>query len=305
MTKRLFIFAAYDSDNIIDPTLIYYLKSLSGLGDIVFTMDNELSENELNKVAKIPNVLRVSALHHREYDFGSYKRGYIWARDNNVLNNYDWVYLVNDSVLGPLFDLRHTLETLESSGAELTGMTSCYQNQTPLHIQSWFVGLKQEIVKSKLFDDFMLSVVPETEKKRIVFKYEVRLSQIFINNGCNIKTILGPVDCDYVYKDLYGVIKNKIPFIKKYSLKNFWLGDFLWSYLDEKEIVNIQNYAKRQGLKLDNKSITQPYVQIYRLSLLGLPVFSIKYRYCYDCYQYKMYVLDKIPFLKIIKKKKA
>ena len=79
--KRLFLFAAFDKDNIVDDTLIYYIKALSKFGDIVFVMDNNLSTAEIQKISKIPNVLYTNATKHGEYDFGSYKRGYIWAQD--------------------------------------------------------------------------------------------------------------------------------------------------------------------------------------------------------------------------------
>ena len=36
--KRLFLFAGFDRDNIVDDTLIYYIQALSKLGDIIFVM---------------------------------------------------------------------------------------------------------------------------------------------------------------------------------------------------------------------------------------------------------------------------
>ena len=42
--KRLFLFAGYDRDGIVDDSLLWYLKSLSGLGDIVFVMDNDATD---------------------------------------------------------------------------------------------------------------------------------------------------------------------------------------------------------------------------------------------------------------------
>ena len=82
MSKRLFIFAGYDKDCIVDETLLHYLKSLSELGDIVFTMDNSLSDTEASKITSIKNILSVTAVNHGEYDFGSYKRGFQYAKKN-------------------------------------------------------------------------------------------------------------------------------------------------------------------------------------------------------------------------------
>ena len=46
MTKRLFLFAAYDKNNVIDDTVVHYVKHLSSLGDVIFVMDNHLSQSE-------------------------------------------------------------------------------------------------------------------------------------------------------------------------------------------------------------------------------------------------------------------
>ena len=84
MAKRLFIFGGYDKDGIVDGTLLYYLQALSELGDIVFNMDNDASDFELSKIKSIPNMLYVNAKRYGEYDFGSYKRGYAWAKENDI-----------------------------------------------------------------------------------------------------------------------------------------------------------------------------------------------------------------------------
>ena len=49
---------------------------------------------------------------HREYDFGSYKRGYRWATENNVLKNYDNLIFCNDSAFGPFYSLESIFKSL-------------------------------------------------------------------------------------------------------------------------------------------------------------------------------------------------
>ena len=80
--KRLCIFAHYDKDNIIDDYVIYYLNSLKEVcDDIIFVSDNNLQEEERNKLNGI--VSKIIAKSHGEYDFGSYKRGFLY------LDSYD------------------------------------------------------------------------------------------------------------------------------------------------------------------------------------------------------------------------
>ncbi|MFQ6760505.1 MAG: rhamnan synthesis F family protein, partial [Alphaproteobacteria bacterium] len=146
-TKRLFLFAGYDKDGIIDDTLVHYLTELSKLGDIVLVMDCDVADT--TKLSGIKNILHTELARHNEYDFGSYKRGYIWAHDNKILEKYDWVYLVNDSVYGPLYSLDNVLNTLEQD-SEVVGMIDVFDTDIlPRHIQSWFIGLKENIATSK------------------------------------------------------------------------------------------------------------------------------------------------------------
>ena len=82
MTKRLFLFAGYDRDGIIDDAMIMYVRALSKMGDVIVCMDSKCKNSETAKLK--PFVLHAMALRHGEYDFGSYKRAYTFARDKKI-----------------------------------------------------------------------------------------------------------------------------------------------------------------------------------------------------------------------------
>jgi len=222
MQKRLFIFAAYDRDGIIDETLMYYLRSLSDMGDIIFTMDSDITNTELDKVKKISHMLHAAAIRHGEYDFGSYKRGYIYALENNLLENYDYIYLVNDSVYGPMFNLMPILEKMESEYAGnafgMIGLHSTINDQYgyPDHVQSWFVGIAAPICRTPWFESFMRGVSHQSSKNQIVWKYEVGLSQLLM--GHNIK--IGKLEKKICGLKIYDGYIKSIPFIKKLAIRN-------------------------------------------------------------------------------------
>ena len=96
MTRRLFLFAGYNAHGLIDESLIFYIRALSKCGDVILCMDSDCSDSELKKIT--PYVLHATAQRHGEYDFGSYKRAYLYAADTGILDKYDFVYIVNDSV---------------------------------------------------------------------------------------------------------------------------------------------------------------------------------------------------------------
>ena len=149
MTKRLFLFAGYDADGIIDDSLILYVGALSKLGDVVLCMDSDCNKSQVAKLK--PFVLYAAAQRHGEYDFGSYKRAYVWARDNLDLSKYDFVYMVNDSVYGPLFPLKPYFEKMESQNTDAFGLVKNTKASHP-HIQSWFIGMRKSVFLSQWFD---------------------------------------------------------------------------------------------------------------------------------------------------------
>ena len=222
MTKRLFLFAAYDRDGIVDDALLYYLRALSELGDIIVVMDNDAAPAELRRITAIPNVIHATATRHGEYDFGSYKRAYQYARGARLLKKYDWLYLVNDSVFGPLFPLSGLLTRMEAeyqnNAFGMSGTTdSDIRRSYPFHIQSWFVGLSAATYRAPWFDAFMESITHLPTKDEIVWRYEIGLSRHLMGAGIRI----GRVDPNASCTDIYarGYIQT-LPFVKKLAIRN-------------------------------------------------------------------------------------
>ena len=309
-TKRLFLFAGYDKDGIIDDTLVHYLTELSKLGDIVLVMDCDVADT--TKLSGIKNILHTELARHNEYDFGSYKRGYIWAHDNKILDKYDWVYLVNDSVYGPLFDLEPVLCDLESRGVDLIGMTDFFDKDTPKHIQSWFVGVSRMAATSKIFYDFMCDIKHRNTKDEIVLRYEVGLSRMLLQNGYKMSAYFNQQNngVHTVYETPVVILENFIPFIKKPALKKLRGIIDLLPYATDEVVDKIHAHAMRFDALPDpfnllpsQYNLLPKYKQFFRFTLLSLPVITIYKKQEHDCQRvsYKVYVFDKIPLIKLSK----
>jgi len=211
--KRLFLFAGYDKDGVIDDALIYYVSQLNKCGDIVLCMDSDCKKSEINKINKY--CLNIIAARHGEYDFGSYKRAYIWARDNDILNNYDIVYMVNDSVFGPVLDITQTLTNVESIDSDAVGLVVSV-HKTHSYMESWFIALNKKIFTSKWFYDFISAVSHESRKSAITIKYEHGLSKLIKRNNCTwngVYRIWGR----YTYNHPRRLFHLGCPFIKRAS----------------------------------------------------------------------------------------
>ncbi len=303
MTRRLFIFAAYDPDGIVDETLLHYLGALSSLGDIVLTMDSDIGSDEMAKISSIPNIIHASAVRHNEYDFGSYKRGYMYAHDQKILNKYDWVYLVNDSVYGPLWDLRPILTDLESRGVDLTGMMDLNSEHAPRHVQSWFIGLSKRLANSELIYDFMQTVRRMENKAHIVFNYEFKLSHLIAVHGYESSVVCPGNDGTLrhlVYDTPVSVLKQKVPFIKKNALVNVPATDRLCAFTDAEFVSLIERYHTRTH---SEKIPAKVYRNVFKLTVFSIPLL------CISAYteplsqskQYKVKLFNRIVVCKIVK----
>jgi lipopolysaccharide biosynthesis protein len=210
-TKRLFLFAGYNAAGKIDDALVLYVRALSRLGDVVLTMDSTCNKTQTKKLR--PFVLHVAATRHGEYDFGSYKRDYIWARDNLDLSKYDYIYMVNDSVFGPLGDIRKTIHNIESVGTDAAGIIVTH-HKTHAYMESWFVRLNKKIFKSVWFAEFLSSVSTQPTKARITIEYEHGLSKLIQNNNCSWGGIYHYYG-RYTYNHPKKIFNRGCPFIKK------------------------------------------------------------------------------------------
>ena len=304
MTKRLFLFAGYDKQGIIDNTLVHYLMSLAMLGDIIFVMDSDVDITELSKLDNIPNVLYKSVARHGEYDFGSYKRAYQYAHSHGLLNEYDWIYLVNDSVYGPLFDLSGPLKDLESRGVDLTGMVDYTSENSSIQVQSWFVGLSRVVATADFLNDFMGKITAQPDKKLIVFKYEVGLSQLILRHGYRMSTLFSGENgdrCHSVYHAPHRILQAGIPFVKKNGLENLRGLHYLYPYTTERLVQDIYMNATRTRIPVVRNN---NYTKIFRLTIFSIPLFTLyAYRHITSrqvCF--KGYIFDYIPVIKIFKR---
>ena len=213
MIRRLFLFASYDRDGLAGPSLLYYLKSLDTFGDVVFVSDSAMPEAEKDKLR--PYCIHVQAEHHGEYDFGSYKRGFEYALDKLELASYDYLYLVNDSVFGPLANLSETFCKMEALDKAAFSLVLNPHRSHP-HMQSWFIGLRQEIFLTDWFSAFLKSVSVQDSKEDICVKYETGLTELIVSKGI-------AYDAPYrlsgrqIYNSVLKIWKMGIPFIKKSS----------------------------------------------------------------------------------------
>ena len=211
--KRLFLFAGYDPQGMIGKSLLHYVSSLSEYGDVIVVMDNDCVPEEMRKLCGI--VIHSEEQRHGEYDFGSYKRAFYWAEANLSLAEYDFCYLVNDSVFGPLRDLVEYFARMESGG----GMSDAFSfvmnpHRSSPHLQSWFIGLRKNVFLSGWFRDFLEGISRQESKEMVCNLYETGLSSLLRLHGCRMSALY-EVKGKRIYNNVRSLYEKGLPFIKK------------------------------------------------------------------------------------------
>lgn len=194
--KKTAIFAHYDKNAVIEDYVIYYLEGLKKVAeDIIFVSDCDLSEKELEKISSI--TAHIIAQKHEEYDFGSYKRGFLYALEQGLLDDADECIWANDSCFAPLFSFGEMFDKMESQNVDFWGVT---ENKIGLedfnypHIQSCFIVFRKQVFTDERFIDFVKNITKQPTKHDIISKYEIGLSQYLTSLGCRYSCYIPTYD---------------------------------------------------------------------------------------------------------------
>jgi hypothetical protein len=151
------------------------------------------------------------------FDFGA------WAHVLKVapaLWRAETLFLVNDSVIGPLSQQRldRLLQRVSESPADVVGATDNHEFEW--HLQSYFVALKSRALASKALRTFFGEVRNLPDKEAVVHTYEIPLARVLGTAG---------LVCEAIYPSADGVnpttshwralIDDGFPFVKTEVLR--------------------------------------------------------------------------------------
>ncbi|MCS0495486.1 glycosyltransferase [Ancylobacter sp. MQZ15Z-1] len=104
------------------------------------------------------------------------------------------LYLLNDSLLGPTnaADFHTLIERIENHPAALVGLTDNYERGW--HIQSYFLALKAELLRSQPLHDFVRDIVAFDDKNDVINTYEVKFAPAMQAAGLRVGQLFDTYD---------------------------------------------------------------------------------------------------------------
>lgn len=303
MGKRYCVFASYSKENKIGDDVIFYLKELNKITDgIVFIMDNPIDKTEEKKLEGLTIYHKCEK--HNEYDFGSYKRGFFYLKENGFLDDTSEIVFANDSCFGPLKPLNLFIKKWEKENKpDLYGITinnygpkystEPIINRFEPHIQSYFFLVSKNLFNSAPFIEFLKSVKHYDDVNSVIKNYELGLTRLAKGNGftygaffnCKGLKENSTIDGSKVFE----VIKNGF-FVKKKCFAVYNNGNNIINYFVQKGIFP---YVINEdgGLTENKPKLKIVFLLKFIIRKLMQKIFNVKNEGCA-----KIYTILGIPF---------
>lgn len=221
-TERVALFAHYDCHDEIAEYVVRYVRLLNETGfRVIFVSTACISdEDALRLKAHCDMVLLRPNTGH---DFGSWAYGY-----RQYSGIPEFLLLVNDSVFGPVGDLRLTLETLTRLPADAYGMVASAEHGW--HLQSWFLLLTPQAQQSRSFKALMATDFDALDRAGVITHGELGLSKGLLSEGLTLQALFDASDVNpmmrahpcnpthWMWRSL--LTRFKVPFVKIDLLRN-------------------------------------------------------------------------------------
>lgn len=246
---RIAFFFHYDKeDRVCGEDLGYLEKVARFCGRVVFISNSKLGQEDQKAVRGYCSDLFLRE--NRGFDFSGWREAMLqigW----DTLASYDELYLMNNSVYGPVFDLSAIAEEMGQRQVDFWGMTKfpyladgSYLGKPCIeeHLQSYFLEFNQNVVAAAAFRTFWEQVREARTITEVVADYESKLTPLLQKEGfsCDAYVQESGILCRQlesyrlVYEWPYQLLLAGMPFVKKKS----------FAYMDAQERMGVLRYLE-------------------------------------------------------------
>jgi len=240
LSKLICLFAHYNSQGLVDQSVLTYLDGLKMLKcEIVFISNSAVSNADQETLRRSHGVSSVLQRGNAGNDFGAWSHA---LRSDIVPEDTDFLLLLNDSVIGPLFPLEGIITKMqETEEVDVWGMSDFDSHKW--HIQSYFILLRKKVFRSKVFQDIFSKNYDRMSKAEIILEGEIGLSVGLVEAGYKCR-VLAPIHLvDYGYEEGSALNLNPTHFQWKRLVTDFGVP-FIKKELILKNPENIDNVGE-------------------------------------------------------------
>lgn len=174
--RRLVILVQYDPAGGLPSFVRIHLERLQPIASRLVLVSNSPMSAESRRVAEsICDSVIVRA--NVGWDFAGWRD----ALAEETMEEWDSVVLTNSSVVGPLFPLPPIVQNMEARGHDFWGMV--HSRYIRSHLQSYFLSFSTSVINSETWHHFWCNVEDLQNKRQVIRRYEVGLTQQLRNGG--------------------------------------------------------------------------------------------------------------------------
>ena len=278
-TKRFAIYVIYDKDGLLDPYREFFIESLRPyVTTICATICGTLQKNEILKLEKLVDEVYIR---DNEGLLATAWKDSIHKIGQKTLDNYDELYLLNDSFFGPIYPISDFIDKSEKINADFYGIMRNYKDDSINYIGDrylnttyqgticYFYIIKKKLLSSKKFYEYWKKIPKINTDWDSIYYAEIYFYEYLQKNNFIIESYQSNELNGYFFDCLthcsFKLIHDeKIPFVRIRSLgtdlkqiRNYSNGDDprkSITYISEKTTYDeklIWNYLTRTKQLVD------------------------------------------------------
>jgi lipopolysaccharide biosynthesis protein len=181
--------------------------------DVVLIINTENFDQPIKNIESIPDGVAICVRENKGFDFGAWSQ----VMSELAFDELDRLYLVNDSIYGPLNDesFNKLIDKVRKSKSDFIGLTC--NNKYFFHLQSYFLVFNKRILNCDEFFIYMKNIMQLPIKSMVIEFYEIRLTQFLKNLGFNCEPVYelkGKEGANIVYKFPRELVEAGFPYVK-------------------------------------------------------------------------------------------
>jgi glycosyltransferase involved in cell wall biosynthesis len=180
------LFVTHSSDGRVKPHVRRHIEALAAQGIDVFLLiaADRVFQEDAGWIKSVPRALFIRE--NIGFDFA------YWAhilRRHRALYNREILYLLNDSLFGPVNDdaFAAMIAKVRASVADVVGLTE--SRECGWHVQSYFLAVKKGALGSFAFQNFVLGIRSHQDKDDVINAYEVTFAPSMREAGLAVEVL--------------------------------------------------------------------------------------------------------------------
>ena len=249
--KRALVYVIFESENRLQEYKLRFLQALSPLmDDVIVVVNGQLHVDDVNKLEPYGQVLTRD---NKGYDTAAFREG-IFAFGKDKLKDYDQLFLVNDTNIGPMRDLSQLCQEMTDRHLDFWGISFGEEQEDvtkenpygyiPKHLQSYFLVIEKLMLNDDAFYEYWTHLTDTDSRDKAIGRHETRFTKYFADLGYRFDAVVQEYEDSAMYIHPLKMLKAGSPLVKYTALKNYDEDQFLWQGLERKsEIPDLLEYV--------------------------------------------------------------